>query len=317
MHGERDGRREQDGALTRAELTDGRFRLVVNALGAEMTSFASLESGHEYLWQGDEAYWDGQATNLFPVCGRFDGGRYSLDGEDYEIMIHGFAKLQHWQLAQADARTLSCSLEDSEETRALWPRRFQYRIDYALVATDAGSGFATRLEIQNTLTNRDERPLYVTLGGHPGFNIPIEAGLRFDQHRLVFPRAEAVEQAVLSKVKLYSGSDAPFALEAGGRLGLDHGLFDDDALFLRGTGGHARIEAEGSGRSIAMDYEDFDWLGLWHTPETDAPFICLEPWTGLCGRDSVHEALETMPGMTKLEPGETRSWRWAIEIREA
>ena len=34
-------------------------------------TISSIEDsqGIEYLWQGDEAYWSGQAPVLFPICG--------------------------------------------------------------------------------------------------------------------------------------------------------------------------------------------------------------------------------------------------------
>ena len=45
-------------------------RAVVADMGAELMSLVLKSSGIEYLWQGDEKYWTGRATNLFPICGR-------------------------------------------------------------------------------------------------------------------------------------------------------------------------------------------------------------------------------------------------------
>ena len=34
--------------------------------GGSLTSIRNAQTGREYLWQGDPAYWTGQAPNLFP-----------------------------------------------------------------------------------------------------------------------------------------------------------------------------------------------------------------------------------------------------------
>ena len=38
--------------------------------GGTLTSIRDAKTGREYLWQGDPAYWTGQAPNLFPFVGR-------------------------------------------------------------------------------------------------------------------------------------------------------------------------------------------------------------------------------------------------------
>ncbi|MEK5288656.1 hypothetical protein MKY69_03425 [Streptococcus sp. FSL R7-0212] len=46
------------------------YKLIVslNSKGGVLTSIKNNE-GLEYLWQGDESYWSGQAPVLFPICG--------------------------------------------------------------------------------------------------------------------------------------------------------------------------------------------------------------------------------------------------------
>ena len=42
------------------------------------------------------------------------------------------------------------------------------------------------LTVAYEVINRDTRPMYFGLGGHPGFNVPLAEGLRFEDYRLRF-----------------------------------------------------------------------------------------------------------------------------------
>ena len=65
----------------------------INEKGAELFSIKSKKTGIEYLWQGNPEFWKDRATILFPICGRLFGGKYTYNGVEYEMPIHGIAKL--------------------------------------------------------------------------------------------------------------------------------------------------------------------------------------------------------------------------------
>ena len=46
------------------------------------------------------------------------------------------------------------------------------------------------------------------------------------------------------------------------------------------------------------------YIAFWHTPETEAPFVCIEPWLSLPSRQDVVEDLEKQPDIRILAPGE-------------
>ncbi len=299
-------------------LSNQHLSLSVNPLGAELSNLYSEKNQQEYLWQGDAEFWSGRATNLFPVCGRFFEGQYSLDGQVYSIGAHGFARQQNFEWVEKGDGHLVFELQASAETLAQWPRDFIYRVSYMLNPAQEQDGvLSSRLQIRFELVNRDKRPLYAALGGHPGFVLPNEKGFAFEDYRLRFSEAKNPEQAVLTDNKLASGDVAPFTrLDENRELGLEHSLFDQDAIFLRNSGSKAELFAPGGKSRICVHYPDFSWLGIWHSCHKPAPFVCLEPWTALCGRDQRMEALEEMPSLTVLQPGEQKAWNWSIEIAE-
>ena len=83
--------------------------------GGTLTSIRDAKTGREYLWQGDPAYWTGQAPNLFPFVGRLYEKTYTLRGKAYPMTIHGFVR--HAQMAVEEEQEASCCflLTDSPE----------------------------------------------------------------------------------------------------------------------------------------------------------------------------------------------------------
>lgn len=64
--------------------------VTVSEKGAELQSILGAD-GTEYLWQGDPAYWNDRALNIFPYVARLNEGKYYLDGALHHMDIHGIA----------------------------------------------------------------------------------------------------------------------------------------------------------------------------------------------------------------------------------
>lgn len=89
-------------------------------------------------------------------------------------------------------------------------------------------------------------------------------------------------------------------------LTLNHGLFRGDALVFDALKSRSvRLYSTKSGRGVSLDFDGFDYLGIW-SPSLDAPFVCLEPWTGMATRASEDDVFEHKLGMTELAPGDER-----------
>ena len=65
---------------------------------------------------------------------------------------------------------------------------------------------------------------------------------------------------------------------------------------------------------IRIEYPDMNYLGLWHAPKTEAPYLCIEPWTSVPAYDSEVDDLETKRDMLRLEAGETYKNSYTIAI---
>ena len=113
-----------------------------------------------------------------------------------------------------------------------------------------------------------------------------------------------------------TGEDTPFVLEEGVRLPLCHSLFDDDAIILTDMAKRVQLASEKAEKEISVTYPDMKYLGIWHRPKTDAPYVCIEPWSSLPSRKGIVEDLETQPGLVHLAAGEEYRNQFEIEVRE-
>ena len=249
-------------------IANDRLTVAVDDLGAQLWSIRSAD-GAEYLWQGDPTYWSDRALTIFPYVARLWQGCYEMDGETHALPIHGFAPTSRFALTEKTDACMVLSLTSNEETYAQYPRRFVFRVTYAL----EGNALNVMYEVEN----RDGRAMHFGLGGHPGFNVPLEPGHRFEDYRLRFGQACSPVRVGFTEDCFVSGADTPFPLEDGTLLPLRHALFDDDAIVLRDMARSVTLEAPGGGRSVMVSSPDMPYLGIWHWPGKPASYVCIEP----------------------------------------
>lgn len=283
------------------------LKATVDTSGAQLQSIYSKATETEYLWQGDPAYWAGRAYNLFPTIGRMYKNTYTYDGNEYSLRCHGIARYRAFQLTDRTATKLTFRLTEDEDSLKEYPFKFEFFIRYELKEAT--------LEISFIVKNTDEKELIFALGGHPGFNVPFGNGA-FEDYYLEFSEKTKVLFHTLSESKFMTGEKLPLPLTEGVRLPLRHELFDNDAAILGNTCREISLKSKADPRYITVKYPDFRYLGVWHKPETDAPFVCIEPWSALPATDGVITDLSAKEDMTRLAPGKTYKTSWSIEIHE-
>lgn len=273
--------------------------------GAQLQSILGAD-GTEYLWQGDAAYWSDRALNIFPYVARLTDGSYYLDGELHHMAIHGIAPYREFRLISNKGTRMTLELRADPETYAQYPRNFAFRILYALVEDT--------LEIIYEVENLDDRCMYFGLGGHPGFNVPLTKGKRFEDYRLRFRNPCQPRKVCFNSACFVTGEQVPFELKNGQIIPLRHELFDDDAIVLTNMDRQVILEAEGDPHSVTVTFPQMGYLGLWHWPKTDAPYICVEPWCSLPATANTITVLEAQKDLIQLDPSHTYQNRWTIQI---
>lgn len=278
-------------------ISNDKITVTVSEIGAELQSIRTAD-GTEFLWQGDPTYWSGRAYNLFPICGRLTEGKYTYKGKEYQMNLHGFARKTAYQLASQTADSLCFRLTQSEASLAQYPFNFELTITYTL----EGSGVRTTFNVTNT----DDKELIFSVGGHPGFNIPFaDDGTVFEDYYLEFDCVKPVRNVIMSPTCYITGEEPDYKLEYGRILPLKHYLFDNDAVVLADMCKNVTLRNSKNNRTLRMEFPDMKYVGLWHTPKTEAPFLCIEPWGSLPAYDCKVDDFDTKRDMQHLAPGKT------------
>ena len=286
-------------------LKSDQLTIDIESLGGELMSIRS-QSGHEYLWQGDAMFWKGRATNLFPFVGRLIEERYLYKGQSYNLKIHGFVKEYDLKVEESTDSTLAFLLKSDEDTLSKYPFSFEYRIRYTLKGS--------KLEMEYQVINKDDKAMYFGIGGHPGFFVPIKQGLTFEDYYLEFDEVHTPNLQLLTDTCFITGKKEPYPLKDGKILPLEHSLFDRDALVFSEINTGVTLKSDKDNGYVRVEYPDMPYLGLWHKPKTEAPYVCIEPWASMPGSDGEITDLERKADLVKLEAGKTYSNLWSITI---
>ncbi len=286
------------------QIKNEELQIDVHSLGAELWSIKD-RAGKEYLWQGDENTWKNRATNLFPTCGRMTNGIYTYQGREYEMEIHGFAKEKEFEVVEQCENKLVLAITEDESTYSRYPFRFRFLVGFELVGRTIKQSYMVE--------NKDDKIMYFAVGGHPGFQIPIEDGLCFEDYEILFERPE-IPQILLSPEYFMTEEKVPCPAIKNGKMSLRHELFDRDALILNEMGKEVVIQSEKAKKKIRVSFPDMRYLAIWHRPHTKAAFVCVEPWTSLPARQGVIEDLEKKEDMVALPAGGFYKNRWEIEL---
>ena len=284
----------------------------ISSLGAELVSLADA-SGAEWMTDGDPAVWSGRAPILFPIVGELAGGSLRLDGEEYALARHGFARRREFVCEEHDPDgAVRLRLFDDAETRAVYPFAFELELAYRIEAMT--------LTMTATVRNRGEGAMPFSIGFHPGFAWPLPGGGAKLAHRVVFAeREDGPIRRLDADGLLCAFEDTPVR---NGTLRLHHGLFGADAMIWdRLASRSLRYEGEmpeGRGaRPAALDmaFPDCPMLGIWQKP--GAGFVCLEPWAGVADPAGFRGHFRDKPGIMTLEPGAGRSFAVTMTVRPA
>ena len=289
----------------RKTIENEQMKVTIDAHGAELQSILGRD-GTEYLWQGDPAYWTSHAPNIFPYVARLTQGKFRYNGAEYGFGNHGLVRYADLTLVE-DAKDAACfELRSNEATLRQYPFEFRYTIRYALDGA--------RLVIRTTVENTGSARMYFAVGGHPGFNVPLEPGLEFGDYVLEFDREAHPYRILLADSGAVTPGQERYEMEDGRRIRLQHALFDHDAIVLHHAAKTVTIRSDRGSRRLTVSYPDFRYVGFWHKPRTDAPYLCVEPWTSLPSRDGIVEDITLQSDLLHLDPGRQWHTEWWIEI---
>ena len=279
--------------------------VTISSHGAELQSVKSTD-GTEYLWQGDPAYWTSHAPNIFPYVARLTDGKYILNGKEYGFGNHGLVRYEDLEIGEQETNKVTYLLHATPDTMEKYPFDFEYGIQYEVLEN--------RLFIHTSVKNKGLETMYFAVGGHPGFNVPMEEGLSFTDYYLEFDEEAHPYRIFLADSGAVTPRQEVFEMKDN-RIPLAHSLFDHDAIVLRHAAKTVKLGSDRGARSVTVSYPGFGYIGFWHKPKTNAPYVCVEPWTSLPSREGIVEKLALQADLVSLKPGGAWDTEWWIEVK--
>ena len=276
----------------------------INPLGAELWSLTD-RAGREYLTDADPAFWTGHAPLLFPIVGALNGGRYRVEGTEYALPKHGFARTSRFELAEQDAERVRFRLAESEATLAAYPFRFVLEMAFALAGAT--------LSMVATVHNPGTVPLPFSFGFHPGFAWPLPGGAAKADHAIVFEREETEAIRRIDGEGLVARSEPTPVV--GRTLALGPVLFEDDALIWDRLASRGCTYGAPGGARLDIAFPETPMLGVWQKP--GARYICIEPWAGIADPAGFAGDFRDKPGVMALAAGTSRSFRMGVTVHGA
>lgn len=277
-------------------LSNDLLTVTIDNHGAELKSIKNKRTLHEYLWQGDPAFWGRRSPVLFPIVGAVWDKTFRMDGQEFTMSQHGFARdMDFSPMEGGEDDEAWFSLESNEETLKKFPRRFRLEIGYKL--------HEERLTVLWRVTNLDDKEMTFQIGAHPAFNYPdfsasdpVHGYFDIDGHNLV--KDIITEKGCIGKdtEKVEKDNDGLVAISAD--------TFSHDAVIFSGNQVR-RVSLLSKERTPYLTLLfSAPAVGLW-SPKPEAPFVCIEPWWGRADNVGFCGEFKDRPFVNTIAPGNT------------
>lgn len=289
------------------EISNGEITASVDSHGAELKSLRSVEKEIEYMWCGDAAYWGKTSPVLFPFIGVVKNGKYRFQGETYEMTKHGFARDMEFKLVSHEAAEVWFVLEANEETEKIYPFDFKLEIGYRLEGKS--------LKVLWRVENLSGEVIYFAIGGHPAFNCPLNQEDERADYYLQFDVKDRICCTVIGTDGLTDDHHVIYELE-NGLLPVRAELFERDALVMENGQLHEISLLTPDKKPYIKVEFNTPVAAVWTPARMNAPFICIEPWYGLCDHAGFEGTLEERKWGNEVQPGKRFVEEYLIKVEQ-
>lgn len=269
-------------------LNNGILKVLIDEMGAQIRSVVKEEK--EYMWQADPQIWKSTAPLMFPICGGLKDDMFIYGGREYILPKHGFARNMLFTVEKADSTSAVFCLKANDESRKMYPFEFELRLIYSV----EGDALTVNYEVKNA----GENVMYFSIGSHEAYYTP--EGI--EDYDIIFPEKETLN-SVMVDGNLLQDHTIPIIRNSNVLPLYDKYFLVDCLIFKDVKSRSCVLRNRRKGKSIKVDFPDASYFVLWHPH--GAPFICIEPWSGI--PDDLHSKynLADKEGITALGKGET------------
>jgi galactose mutarotase-like enzyme len=285
-------------------IENGSLTVSIATKGAELQSIRNKETGLEYMWSADPAFWGKKSPVLFPIVGGLKNNQYLYKEKAYTMGRHGFARDMEFAVTHQSATSATFTLNSSEKTLTVYPFQFSLSVKYTLDGS--------KVRVTYIVENKNDHNLLFSVGGHPAFKVPLTDDTTFEDYYLHFNQTENAGIWPLSPDGLIETKPNPF-LDNKNELPLQKSLFYKDALVFKKLKSTAiSILNRKNKHGLTVHFDGFPFMGIWSAK--DANFVCIEPWYGIADHVGTSGNLFEKEGINQLAPDTTFSCEWSVEV---
>ena len=254
------------------ELSNQYLTVNLHSKGAEIISIVGNQDHINYMWKRDACQWANSAPILFPIVGAIKNDTCRIDGKEYHMTQHGFARHNEFEIKNQSQTEVTFTLVSNDEIIKQYPFLFELNVTYKLV--------------ENTLTclinvkNKDHQTIYFQVGGHPAFACPFMENESSNDYYVEFAEYETRNQKVIDVAKRgMSHVQLPF-FDHEKRFFVRQQLFNNDEIVIKDfKSENISIKSLNHQKSIVFHMQGFDHVGLW-TAKHVGGLLAIEPWVG-------------------------------------
>ena len=276
------------------QLKNEALTLEIDAHGAEMKSLKDNQTGQEYLWDGDPAFWKRTSPVLFPLVGNYRDKESVYQGKTYTMSQHGFARDMDFAVTEEKDQEIWFALQETPETKEKYPFDFKLSIGYRLENRT--------VQVIWKVENTNRETMYFSIGGHPAFVCPVPGKGKQPEYALRFDTEGPVVSSLIGEGGLLTEEKVEYPL-TDQKLQIAEDLFARDALVIEQDQAHKVSLVDPTGNAYVTVRFDAPLFGIWAPKGGKAPFVCIEPWYGRCDRADFSKKLEEREWGNTLEAG--------------
>lgn len=274
------------------ELKNEFLNVKVSSTGSELQSIKNSE-GLEYVWQVDKDIWPRQAPILFPIVGRLNDDHYYVDGKEYKMTQHGFARDEEFTLISSTDSKLVLQLKDSDFSHTIYPYKFKLTVTYTLKEKN--------ISVSYVVKNIDEgKTMYFSIGAHPGFRVPVDESLNYEDFCLKFGPKESRTMIPITG----HSADVKNSREIKEQdFNLSRDKFKNDAIVYElKSPTDITLGSQLTNHKVIFNTGNSKYIGLWSTYPVEGKFVCIEPWWGLADTPESDNQYINKYAINKLQP---------------
>ena len=256
----------------KTKLSNDLLTVTIDSLGAEVQSVVNNRTHADYIWCGDKRFWGRHSPVLFPLVGKVWNNTYRMDGEEFKLGQHGFARDMEFSEMPVEAEDEAWfALESSEDTLSLYPRNFRLEIGYRLQEA--------RLTVMWRVVNTDSRVMHFHIGAHPAFNYPDFDPSDALHGYLAFDNAPLESELLGPQGHVVNGHET-LVLDSEDLLPITAATFERLKTIILADSQVRRVSMlDAEKRPYVSVLFHAPVVGIW-SPSAEAPFVCIEPWWG-------------------------------------